>query len=72
MLFVSFLSKTADSETNWRQGGSVDSAGIRHLKQQRFVGLFETRPLKNENAIGALSRADPPRRHTESFHRQLL
>jgi hypothetical protein len=72
MLFGSFLSKTADSETNRRQGGSVDSSGIGHLKQQSFVGLLETGSLEDQDAIRALAGPDPPPTHPEIFHGQLL
>src|ERR1035441_10535943 len=72
MLFGSFLAKTADSETDRCQGRPVDRAGIGHLKQQGFVGLLEARPLENQDAISALSGADPPLAHPEVFHGQLL
>src|SRR5262245_47116302 len=72
MLFGSFLSKSADAKTDRGQGGPVDSARVRHLKQQSFVGLLETWPLENEDPICAIARADPPLAHAECFHRQLL
>src|ERR1035441_6397606 len=72
MLFGSFLAKTADSETDRRQGRPVDRAGIGHLKQQGFVGLLEARPLENQDAISAFSGADPPLAHAEILHGQLL
>src|ERR1035438_1255405 len=72
MLFGSFLSKTADSETDGRQGRPVDSSGIGHLKQQGFIGLLEARLLENQDAIGTLSGADPPLAHAEILHGQLL
>src|ERR1035438_2760635 len=72
MLFGSFLAKTADSETDRRQGRPVDRAGIGHLKQQGFVGLLEARSLENQDAIGTFSGADPPLAHAEISHRQLL
>src|SRR5580704_2287122 len=72
ILFGSFLSKTADSETDRRQGRPVDSSGIGHLKQQCFIGLFEAWSLENQDAIGALSGADSPPAHAVIFHRQLL
>src|SRR5450432_1862124 len=72
MLFGSFLSKTADSETDRRQGRPVDSSGIGHLKQQGFVRLLEARPLENQDAISAISGADSPLAHAEIFHGQLL
>src|SRR5437588_1012271 len=72
ILFGSFLSKTADSETDRRQGRPVDSSGIGHLKQQGFVGLFEIGSLENQNAVRTLSWADPSLTHAEIFHGQLL
>src|SRR5580658_7428524 len=72
ILFGSFLSKTADSETDRRQSRPVDSSGIGHLKQQGFIGLFEAWSLENQDAIGALSGADPALAHAEIFHGQLL
>src|ERR1700722_15091524 len=72
ILFGSFLSKTADSETDRRQCRPVDSSGIGHLKQQGFIGLLEARSLENQDAIGTLAGTDPPMAHAEIFHRQLL
>src|ERR1700689_2135758 len=72
ILFGSFLSKTADPETDRRQSRPVDSSGIGHLKQQGFIGLLEAWSLENQDAICALSRADPPLAHAEIFHGQLL
>src|SRR5580700_11012985 len=72
ILFGSFLSKTADPETDRRQGRPVDSSGIGHLKQQGFIGLLEARSLEDQDAIGALSGTDAPLAHAEIFHGQLL
>src|SRR5689334_14723594 len=68
ILFGSFLSNTADPETDRRQGRPVDGSGIGHLKQQGFVGLLEVWSLENQYTVRALPRADPPLAHAEFLH----
>jgi hypothetical protein len=70
--FPSFPSNTADPEADGRKSRAVDSARIRNLKQQRFVGLLEARPPEDNDTIGTLSGSKPPGAHSKFLDRQLL
>src|SRR5579872_7124815 len=53
-------SNAADAKANRSQRRQVDGARIGNLEKQRFVRLFEARPVEDYHAIGSLARSKAP------------